>query len=144
MYNTGTLGQFTQFLTYKAEKAGKSVIRIGESHTSQQCYICGKRIKRALLEHVIKYDCGNRRDWNLNTAVNILESLINQIQHFDFLSHQSSMTEESFRGRLDLLRKAVPSPLTAVDDELVVNRRLVCKFIPHNSIKSYLKFNNIF
>jgi hypothetical protein len=81
-------------------------------------------MKRALSECINMCDCGNRIDRDLNSTINILEYLVNQRQYFDFLSHQPSMTEESFRERLDLLRKTVPSPLSGVDGELVVNGRL--------------------
>jgi putative transposase len=124
IYNTGALGRFAQFLTYKAEKVGKRVIRIDESHTSQQCCVCGKQMKRALSERIIKCNCENRIDRDLNLAINILDRFLKQKHHFEFLSHQSSMTEESFRERLDLLRKTVPSSQTAVDGELVVKRGL--------------------
>jgi hypothetical protein len=136
MHSTSTLGGFAQFLTYKVEKVGERVMRIDEYHTSQQCCICGKRIKRALSERFIMYDCGNRINRDLNSAINLLEYFLNQKLYFDFLSHQSSMTEESFRERLDLLRKTVSSPQAAVDGELVVNGRLVYKFVPHYSIRS--------
>jgi transposase len=124
MYNLDTLGQFAQFLTYKEEEVGNKVIRIEYSHTSQQCYRCGKRIKRTFSECFITCDCGNCIDRDLNSAIIILESFINKKQHFDFLSHQPSMTEESFRERGDLLRNTVPSPQTRADGELVVNGRL--------------------
>jgi putative transposase len=121
IYNTGSLERFAQFLTYKAERVGKRVIRIDESHTSQRCYVCGTQVKRALSERVIICDCGNRIDRDLNSALNILERFLNQKQQFEFLSHQPSMTEESFRKRLDLLRYTVPSLPKAGDGELVVN-----------------------
>ncbi|TXT53335.1 MAG: hypothetical protein BAJALOKI1v1_2510001, partial [Promethearchaeota archaeon] len=35
MQNTGSLGRLVQFLTYKAQKIGKRVIRIDESYTTQ-------------------------------------------------------------------------------------------------------------
>jgi putative transposase len=91
IHNMGILGQFAQFLTYKTEKASKRIIRIDESHTSQQCCMCRNRMKRALSERVIMCDCENRIDRDLNSAISILKYFINQKQHFDFLSHQSSM-----------------------------------------------------
>jgi putative transposase len=36
------LGRFVQFLTYKANLVGKSVIRIDEKHTTKKCCYCGK------------------------------------------------------------------------------------------------------
>jgi transposase len=121
IHNTGSLGQFTQFLTYKVERVGKRVIRIDESYTSQKCFVCGTHVKRALSERVIICDCGNRIDRDLNSALNILERFLHQKQQFEFLSHQPSMTEESFRKWLDLLRYTVPSPQEVGDGELVVN-----------------------
>jgi putative transposase len=121
IYNTGSLGRFTQFLTYKAERVGKKVIRIDESYTSQKCVVCGKHVKRALSERFITCNCGNRIDRDLNSALNLLERFLNQKQQFEFLSHQPSMTEESFLKRLDLLRYTVPSLHRAVVGELVVN-----------------------
>ncbi|MFX1357043.1 MAG: zinc ribbon domain-containing protein, partial [Promethearchaeota archaeon] len=119
--NTGSLGRFSQFLTYKAKKIGKRVIRIDESYTSQQCCICGKRTKRALSERVIKCDCGNHMDRDLNSAVNILERFLKQKHQFDFLSQQPSMAEESFLKRLDLLRNTAPSLEIIGDGGLVVS-----------------------
>ena len=124
IHNPASLGGYAQFLTYKAIKAGKRVIRIDESYMFQQCCRCGKRMKRRLLECIIMCDCRNRIDRELNSTINILECLVNKRQYFDFLSHQPSMIEESFHARLDLLRKTVPSPQTMVDGELIVNGRL--------------------
>ncbi|MCK4820622.1 transposase, partial [bacterium] len=121
MQNTGSLGRFTQFLTYKAEMIGKRIIRIDESYTSQQCCACQKRVKRALFERNIKCDCGNRMDRDLNSAMNIMERFLMQKSQFEFLSQQPSMTEESFLKRLDLLRHTAPSSRDAGDGGLVVS-----------------------
>jgi transposase len=45
--NTGSLGRFTQFLTYKAEKVGKRVVRIAESHTSQEMLCMREACKKS-------------------------------------------------------------------------------------------------
>ena len=121
MQNTGSLGRFAQFLTYKAELAGKRVIRIDESYTSQQCCACQKRVKRALSERHIQCDCGHQMDRDLNSAVNIMERFLKQKSQFEFLLQQPSMTEESFRKRLDLLRQTAPSSHQAGDGGLVVS-----------------------
>lgn len=119
--NTGSLGRFAQFLTYKAEKMGKRVIRIDESYTSQQCCVCKKQVKRVLSERIIKCDCGNQMDRDLNSAVNIMERILEQKSLFEFLSQQPSVTEESFRKRLDLLRQTAPLLHHAEDGGLVVS-----------------------
>jgi len=119
--NTGSLGRFAQFLTYKAEMRGKRIIRIDESYTSQQCCACQKLVKRALSERFIECDCGHRMDRDLNSAVNIMERFLSQKPHFEFLSQQPSVTEESFRKRLDLLRHTATSSRHAGDGGLVVS-----------------------
>jgi len=121
MQNTGSLGRFARFLTYKAELVGKRIIRIDESYTTQLCCGCKKYVKRALSERIIQCDCGLRMERDLNSAVNIMERFLEQKSQFDFLSQQPSVTEESFRKRLDLLRYTAPSSSNAGDGGLVEN-----------------------
>jgi putative transposase len=90
--NTGSLGRFVQFLTYKARKIGKRVTRVDESYTTQTCAKCGKRVNRALSERDIMCDCGHQMDRDLNSAVNIMVKFLKS----DDLSHQPSLKEESF------------------------------------------------
>ena len=92
MQNTGALGRFVQFLTYKAEKIGKRVMRIDESYTTQTCAKCGRRVKRTLSERNITCNCGHRMDRDLNSAVNIMVKYLTS----DDLLHQPSLKEESF------------------------------------------------
>ncbi|MBD3202588.1 MAG: transposase, partial [Candidatus Lokiarchaeota archaeon] len=80
------------FLTYKAQKMGKRVIRIDESYTTQTCAKCGTRVKRELSERDIICDCGHHMDRDLNSAVNIMVKFLTS----DDLSHQPSLKEESF------------------------------------------------
>jgi len=120
IHNTGSLGRFSEFLTYKANLVGKRVIRTDESFTSQDCCMCGKRVKRKLYERIINCDCGNHMDRDLNSAVNIMLNFLHNRYGFDFLSHQPSLNEESFLNRLDLLRNTALSSLLAGDRGLVV------------------------
>ncbi|MBD3255863.1 MAG: IS200/IS605 family element transposase accessory protein TnpB [Candidatus Lokiarchaeota archaeon] len=100
LQNTGSMGRFVEFLTYKAKHQGKRIIRIDESYTSQKCAKCGKKKKRSLSERVIICDCGHRLDRDLNSAVNIMAKFVLKKQKKEFeddgLSHQSSLNEESF------------------------------------------------
>ena len=118
LQNTGSLGRFAQFLTYKAEKIGKRVIRIDERGTSQKCCICGRRRKRRLYERTITCDCGNLLDRDVNSAINIMERFIRNkrkyAKKYDFLSPEPSVNEESFLKTLDLLRYTALSPSIAV------------------------------
>ncbi|MFW9988062.1 MAG: RNA-guided endonuclease InsQ/TnpB family protein [Candidatus Odinarchaeota archaeon] len=96
VHNTGYLSRFVEFLTYKAEKIGKKVIRIDESKTTKACCKCGKLEKRAIFERIIICDYGNRIDRDLNSAINIMIRFLSEKHKFDFLSHESSVNEESF------------------------------------------------
>ena len=109
-----------KFLTYKAERIGKRVIRIDESYTTQDCCICGRRMKRKLSERIIICDCGNPMKRDQNSAVNIMERFLNNKIEYDFLSHQPSLTEESFCKKLDLLRTTALSSPWGGDRGLVV------------------------
>jgi putative transposase len=72
LQNTGFLGRFVQFLTYKAKKVGKRVIRIDEAYSTQTCCVCGAVRHRTLSERVIQCDCGTPFDRDQNAAVNIM------------------------------------------------------------------------
>ncbi|MFX1317566.1 MAG: RNA-guided endonuclease InsQ/TnpB family protein [Promethearchaeota archaeon] len=72
LQNTGFLGRFVQFLTYKAKKVGKRVIRIDEAQTTMRCCLCGKKRARKLSERVIQCNCGTSFDRDQNAAVNIM------------------------------------------------------------------------
>jgi len=70
--NSGYLGRFVRFLSYKAEIVGKKVVEIDESNTSKRCYACGKLHVVSLWVRVMCCDCGNVVDRDKNSCVNIL------------------------------------------------------------------------
>jgi putative transposase len=93
--NTGSLGRFAQFVTYKAELAGKRVVRVGEAFTTQVCAKCGKKVKRKLSERTIRCDCGHELDRDLNAAANLMAKfLLSQGQKA--LSHEPAANAETF------------------------------------------------
>ncbi len=94
--NTGSLGRFAEFLTYKAQKSGKRIIKIDESYTTQTCANCGTLKKRRLNERKLICDCGHHLDRDLNSAINIMVKFLSQKHHYDYLSHKPSVDEESF------------------------------------------------
>ena len=66
-------GQFVQYVTYKAESAGRVVLRVDPRGTTQQCSGCGEIVPKDL--NVRIHDCphcGLRMDRDLNAALNIL------------------------------------------------------------------------
>ncbi len=116
IYNTGSLGRFVEFLTYKAKLVGKRVIRIDESFTTQRCCICGKLKKRSLGERTIQCDCGNHLDRDFNSAINIMVNFLQNKHKYDFLSHQPSLNEVFFLQKKDLLRYTAPSVVKVMVD----------------------------
>lgn len=76
--NQGYLSRFIEFLTYKAELAGKKVIRIDEAYTSKECCVCRKRHAMPLWERTMKCDCGNVIDRDRNSAINIMKRFLSQ------------------------------------------------------------------
>ncbi len=78
LQSTGFLGRFADFLTYKACKVGKRVVRIDEAYTTQTCCVCGNVQRRKLSERYVICDCGNPLDRDQNAAVNIMVRFLSQ------------------------------------------------------------------
>ncbi|MFX0079017.1 MAG: RNA-guided endonuclease InsQ/TnpB family protein [Candidatus Hermodarchaeota archaeon] len=108
LQNTGFLGRFVQFLTYKAKKVGKSVIRIDEAQTTKRCCVCGKVRVRRLSERIIQCDCGTPFNRDQNAAVNIMVR---------FLLQQPPVNGEPLQTFLDGLHRhtALPHSPRGVD-----------------------------
>jgi putative transposase len=64
--------QFSDYLSYKAEDAGKKVIKVNPAYTSQICSDCGTLVKKDLSERTHKCSCGLILDRDHNAAINIL------------------------------------------------------------------------
>ncbi len=76
--NNGYLSRFIEFLTYKAEFAGKKTIKIDESYTSKTCCSCGKRHTMPLDQREMICDCGNNIDRDRNSSINIMLRYLSQ------------------------------------------------------------------
>jgi len=65
-------GNFIEIVIRKAESAGKMMIAVNPSGTSQNCSSCGVKVPKTLADRVHKCTCGLEicRDWN--AAINIL------------------------------------------------------------------------
>ena len=66
--------QFSQFLTYKAECAGRKVVKVNPAYTSQMCSVCGHTSrKNRKSQSVFKCEvCNHRDNADVNAAINIL------------------------------------------------------------------------
>lgn len=66
-------GQFIGQLVYKAEDAGKHVMKVNPAYTSQICSQCGTLVKKELSERTHKCPhCNLMLDRDVNAAINIL------------------------------------------------------------------------
>jgi len=76
--NTGYLGRFIGFLTYKAERVGKKTIKIDERYTTKTCCGCGAIHEMPLSKRVMECECGVVIDRDRNSAVNIMVRFLSQ------------------------------------------------------------------
>lgn len=66
-------GSFVQYLTYKAEWAGKEVVKVDPRGTSQRCSQCGATVSKDLSERWHECpECGHSVDRDVNSAQEIL------------------------------------------------------------------------
>ncbi len=69
-----------QFVTNKAESAGRQVVRVDPRHTSQICSTCTIIVKKTLAERVHRCPhCGTTLDRDVNAAINILMRAMRQV-----------------------------------------------------------------
>lgn len=71
-------GMFFDILTYKAEEAGRKIIKVPPYNTSQICSGCGSLVKKSLAVRTHKCDCGLTLDRDINAARNILAIALKQ------------------------------------------------------------------
>lgn len=71
-YADVAFGQFRQFLSYKAENAGKKVVFVNPAYTTQTCSACGTLVVKGLDDRAHICVCGHAEDRDVNAAKNIL------------------------------------------------------------------------
>jgi len=64
--------QFRLWIEHFAKKFGKTAIAVPPHNTSQECCICGKKVKKELKERVHSCTCGLTLHRDINAAINIL------------------------------------------------------------------------
>ena len=66
--------RFVQMLSYKAESAGKKVIKVDARNTSKRCSNCGNIQDMPLSERTYNCQrCGMQKDRDINASINILK-----------------------------------------------------------------------
>ncbi|MFX0162341.1 MAG: RNA-guided endonuclease InsQ/TnpB family protein [Candidatus Hodarchaeota archaeon] len=72
--------RFTQFLSYKAERAGKTVVEANPRGTSQECYRCGEEVEKSLYIRTHKCPhCGLEIDRDYNSAFVVLKRGLEEV-----------------------------------------------------------------
>jgi putative transposase len=64
--------QFTQFITYKAACAGRTIVFVNPRNTSKMCSRCRQIVEKTLADRVHRCSCGLVLDRDHNAAINIL------------------------------------------------------------------------
>ena len=71
--------QFRNYLVYYGKVYGKVIVAIPPHFTSQDCSVCGKRLKKALSERTHRCSCGCVLDRDENAARNLLRLGLEQV-----------------------------------------------------------------
>lgn len=93
--------KFMQMLSYKAENAGKIVMKVEPRNTSQKCSQCSEIVRKNLAVRTHKCSCGASLDRDYNASLNILSL---GLENYRRDCGKSSLTEIE-----PLLMKQVPS-----------------------------------
>ena len=88
------MGMLLHMLSYKAEEAGRIVVKVNPRGTSQECSGCGMTVKKSLSERVhICSACGLVLDRDVNAAKNVLNRALLSLRGEDTLVSSSVKRE---------------------------------------------------
>jgi putative transposase len=76
--NTGTMGRFVHFLTYKSKRVGKRIIELDERNTSRECFVCGKFHDMPIWKRTMTCECGNVIARDKNSCVVLMKRYLSQ------------------------------------------------------------------
>lgn len=71
--NDASWSQLRKWIEYFGVKYGRLTIAVSPQYTSQDCFNCGKRIKKSLSVRTHICECGYCEDRDVNAALNILK-----------------------------------------------------------------------
>ncbi len=78
IHNSGALGRFVHFLTYKSRRVGKRTIEIDERNSTKECWVCGKLHFMPIWKRVMNCDCGNVIQRDKNSAIILMKRYLSQ------------------------------------------------------------------
>jgi putative transposase len=105
--------RFIQLLSYKAESAGLSVVKVDARNTSRECSDCGNIQEMPLSERTyICNRCGMQKDRDINASINILKRATlgqrgSHAQGEDVRPHQEAVLDELRTDKTHPLQDAV-------------------------------------
>ncbi|WP_287583334.1 transposase [Candidatus Borrarchaeum sp.] len=76
--NTGALGRFVHFLTYKSRRVGKRTIESDERNSTKECWMYGKQHFMPIWKRVMRCDCGNVIERDKNSAIILMKRYLSQ------------------------------------------------------------------
>ena len=77
-HNSGALGRFVQFLTYKSKRVGKRTIEFDEQNSTKECWVCGKLHPMPIWKRVMSCDCGNVIQRDQNSCIVLMKRYLSQ------------------------------------------------------------------
>jgi len=92
-------GIFLNILSYKASRAGRTVIKVPPNGTSQKCAMCGVDVPKDLTVRVHECpNCGFKVHRDVNAALNILKLGLGKARRDTFLREVSCLQEVAWFG----------------------------------------------
>ena len=124
-----SFGMFKQFLAYQAYKHQTKLIFVDPKYTTQDCSICGNRVKKTLADRVhVCPKCGLVLDRDVNAAINILHKGTKELPSTDIV--YCVATQEL---RWDSAKVTLPENDASVSEmKLVSDSSVVCERRSHS------------
>ena len=102
-------GRFRQFISYKAESAGKIFMLVNHKGTTQRCSNCGNKVKKGLYDREHKCsNCGLEIPRDYNSALEIKRLCLQKIRQELSESTLVEMEALSNQGQLPSLKQEIP------------------------------------
>lgn len=112
-FHDASWGYFLSMLTYKAEEAGREIVKVDPRGTSQMCSGCDREVRKDLSVRVHECPhCGLKMDRDQNAARNILKragsALRGEHQDAGLMDPRSQVTDASLKGGSRTCRTCIP------------------------------------
>jgi len=107
-------GTFFNILSYKASRAGRTVIKVPPNGTSQKCAMCGVEVPKDLSVRIHECpNCGFKVHRDVNAALNILKLGLGETRRDTFLREVSCLQEVVWFGKSELYNNSIDRAVPA-------------------------------